>query len=296
MSTSASASAIASAAGCISAQWKGAETGSSSARLAPFALAISTARSTARLVARDHNLRRVVVVGRLADLALRRLLGHRARGRRSRAPAAPPWRQRRPAPPPASPCRAILSRRAVSVEAQRARRAQRRVFAQRMAGDEARRVHRHAFCRQGSHRRHRGRHQRRLRVRRQRQRLGRPFPHQRAQLLAQRLVDLLEYGRRSRIGVRQVAAHADRLGALSGKRECAHRCLPRHYPPRHCPPRLRPLSGPPDPCCQAEAVRPQPPAAAHGAASPRQVRHGRSPGRSVPRASVSSCPRRPPSR
>ena len=37
-STSFSASAIASAAGCISAQWKGADTGSSSARLAPFEL------------------------------------------------------------------------------------------------------------------------------------------------------------------------------------------------------------------------------------------------------------------
>ena len=49
MVTAASASAITAAAGCISAQWKGAETGSSSARLAPRALAISTARSTAAL-------------------------------------------------------------------------------------------------------------------------------------------------------------------------------------------------------------------------------------------------------
>ena len=41
------AAAIASAAGCIRAQWKGALTGSSRARLAPRALAISSARSTA---------------------------------------------------------------------------------------------------------------------------------------------------------------------------------------------------------------------------------------------------------
>ena len=44
-------SAIASAAGCIREQWKGAETGSSSARFAPFALAISIARSRRRSAA-----------------------------------------------------------------------------------------------------------------------------------------------------------------------------------------------------------------------------------------------------
>src|ERR1039458_142150 len=49
MLTFASACAITSAAGCIKAQWKGADTGSSMARLAPLVLAISTARSTAAL-------------------------------------------------------------------------------------------------------------------------------------------------------------------------------------------------------------------------------------------------------
>src|SRR6516225_8684255 len=43
--TFASASAITSAAGFIREQWKGADTGRSIARLAPFALALSTARS-----------------------------------------------------------------------------------------------------------------------------------------------------------------------------------------------------------------------------------------------------------
>ena len=47
--TFASACAITSAAGRIKAQWKGADTGSSMARLAPLLLAISTARSTAAL-------------------------------------------------------------------------------------------------------------------------------------------------------------------------------------------------------------------------------------------------------
>src|SRR5215813_2956515 len=48
--TLAKASAIASAAGCISAQWKGADTGRIIARLAPLVFAISTARSTAALL------------------------------------------------------------------------------------------------------------------------------------------------------------------------------------------------------------------------------------------------------
>ena len=47
--TLASASAITSAAGCISAEWNGADTGSSIARRTPLALATSTARSTAVL-------------------------------------------------------------------------------------------------------------------------------------------------------------------------------------------------------------------------------------------------------
>ena len=49
MVTPASACAIASAAGCISRQWNGADTGSSIARLAPLVLAISSPRSTAAL-------------------------------------------------------------------------------------------------------------------------------------------------------------------------------------------------------------------------------------------------------
>ncbi|MNY20563.1 hypothetical protein D3C86_1540490 [compost metagenome] len=48
-STAASASRMASAAGAISAEWKGAETGSMMARLAPFSEAIAAAFSTAAL-------------------------------------------------------------------------------------------------------------------------------------------------------------------------------------------------------------------------------------------------------
>ena len=61
---------MASAAGCMSAQWNGALTFSIMARLAPYFLAASPARSTAALRAADDHLARIVVVGDLADLAL----------------------------------------------------------------------------------------------------------------------------------------------------------------------------------------------------------------------------------
>ncbi len=68
------ASAISSAAGCISGQWKGAETFSGMAR-APSSLAFSMAAVHRRLVARDHHVAGVVVVGHDADADLRAGLG-----------------------------------------------------------------------------------------------------------------------------------------------------------------------------------------------------------------------------
>ena len=59
-----------SCAGFMSAQWKGADTGSLIARLAPLALQASMARSTARRVAGDHHLARGVDVGGRHHLAL----------------------------------------------------------------------------------------------------------------------------------------------------------------------------------------------------------------------------------
>src|SRR5262249_8512855 len=78
-STVARAAAIASAAGCISAQWKGAETDSIMARRAPISFAISTPRPTARLHDGDHDLSATIVVGSLANLALRSLRRNRCR-------------------------------------------------------------------------------------------------------------------------------------------------------------------------------------------------------------------------
>ena len=66
--TLASASRITSAAGCISAQWNGALTGSSTARRAPNFGASATARSIAVLGAGDHHLAGCIVVGSLRRL------------------------------------------------------------------------------------------------------------------------------------------------------------------------------------------------------------------------------------
>ncbi len=65
----ASASAIASAAGAISAQWKGAETGSSMARFTPLRLGDLDRPLDRAPVAGDHHLAAAIVVGRLDDLS-----------------------------------------------------------------------------------------------------------------------------------------------------------------------------------------------------------------------------------
>src|SRR5260370_1096299 len=127
--TAASACAMASAAGCISAQWKGAETGSSMARRAPLPLAISPPRAAA---------------------------GPRLR---------------------------------------------------------------HPRGRKGP------RHQRRLRILGERERLGRPVPDHLGELLAERRVDLVEDRACRRKGVGERLAHADRLAALARKYESdRHSC------------------------------------------------------------------------
>ena len=75
ISTLASASRITSAAGCISAQWNGALTGSSTARRAPNFGARADGALDRCLGARDHHLARRIVVGGFADFAVGRGLG-----------------------------------------------------------------------------------------------------------------------------------------------------------------------------------------------------------------------------
>ena len=189
----ASASAIASAAGCISAQWNGALTGSSSARLAPLRLGDLDRPLDRRPVARDHHLRRVVVVRRLADPALRGRLGrHRLDG----GEVEPEQRRHRPlahrhrrlhrlarAAAAAARCRrasAIRRRRAPNTPRANARRRRPPASIADALGLER------------PQRRDRGRHQRRLGVRGQGQLAMSPSQISARQLLAERLVDLLE--------------------------------------------------------------------------------------------------------
>ena len=50
-----------------------------------------------------------------------------------------------------------------------------------------------------------------------------PVAHQPEQVLAERLVDLVEHVARGAARLGQRGAHADRLAALPRKKECAHR-------------------------------------------------------------------------
>ena len=119
--------------------------------------------------------------------------------------------------------------RAVSRDREAAGRRQRRIFAERMAGDEGRVP---ADRESGLGLQHaqggdRHRHQRRLGVFGELQGLGRPVPDDRRQLFAERRVDLVEHGPRGRKGLRQRLAHADRLGTLPRKSKCCrHRRSP----------------------------------------------------------------------
>ena len=93
-----------------------------------------------------------------------------------------------------------------------------------MAGDELRRLAQldAAFPGQRREHRQRMRHDRGLRIFGQLELVFRPLAHQPEQVLAERLVDLLEHvaGRAAGLGERR--AHADRLAALPGKKKCAH--------------------------------------------------------------------------
>ena len=108
-----------------------------------------------------------------------------------------------PAPTGTAFCMAwprMRSSRAVSAMREGAGGGQRRIFAERMAGDE-RRVAREIEAGLGlqhAQGRERHRHQRRLGVLGQRQRVGRALPHERGELLAERRVDLVEHGARRR--------------------------------------------------------------------------------------------------
>ena len=130
-------------------------------------------------------------------------------------------------------------------DAEGTRRRERRILSERMTGDELR-VAREIDAGLGfehPHGRERYRHQPGLSVLRQHKRLGRPFPDDLGERLAERLIDLLEHQARRREGIGKAPAHADRLTALARKNESE----------RHARPLMR--TGPKTPRyprCQAE--------------------------------------------
>ena len=177
-----------------------------------------------RLVAREHDLTRIVIVGDGADLALGRRLGQRLRlvdvGAEQRAHRAHAHRHRR------------LHRLAAQLEqprgvgqAERAHGAERGIFAQAVARDEiglggeidAAVLLQHPQHRDGM------RHDRRLRVGGERQDVLGAFAHDRREPLAERVVDFLEDLARGDAGFGELRAHAHLLATLSREYECPHR-------------------------------------------------------------------------
>ena len=167
---------MASAAGCIRAQWKGALTLSGTKRRTPCALASRAARSIAALVPEI-----TACVGSLSLATWQ--TSPSAASAASRSAASLPLRAgrpSRPAPParlPASPgrgCAAGVRRR----PDERAGGGERRVFAERVPSHDFHPVGQaHAPLLEDAHRGQRHRHQRGLRVFRERQRLQRPLEH-----------------------------------------------------------------------------------------------------------------------
>ena len=106
--------------------------------------------------------------------------------------------------------------------------AERRIFAERMTGDEGNLVLQHETA--GFHDADRGHgdgHQSRLGVCGQREGLFRAVPHDLGELFAERVIDFLEDCTGLGKGVGEILAHADGLAALTRKGECeCHGCFP----------------------------------------------------------------------
>ena len=215
---------MASAAGFISAQWNGADTFSIIARLAPLALAISTARSTADLLPDTTTCPPPLSLATsqtspcAASAATAVAASNSSPSKRRHRAGADRHRLLHGAAANAQKLRGVG-------DGEGAGRRQRRIFAERMAGDELRvALEIDAGLRfEHAHRRERNRHQRRLRVLGEGELVGRPVPHGRGELFAERRVDLVEHRPRRRKSFRQRLAHADRLAALARKyKGCRH--------------------------------------------------------------------------
>ena len=164
----------------MSAQWNGADTGSIIARLTPCALAISTARSTADLSPDNTTCPPPLSLAAAQTPRCGGFRGDRLgvieldADERRHGADADRHRLLHGAAAYAQQPRRVGNR-------ERLRGRERRIFAERMAGDEGR-VAREidaGFGFEHAQRRERHRHQRRLRVLGQGQRLRRPVPHRR---------------------------------------------------------------------------------------------------------------------
>jgi hypothetical protein len=219
-----SASLIASAAGRISEQWNGAETGSAIARFTP---------GDRPGGAGNHHLAAAIVVGDLDGLRPRRpaVLGldhGRFLADRARLIEIDPDQRRHAA---LAGRHRLLHRHAAQTQqargvgdAQAAGGGQRGIFPERMARHHGGLVGQHqpALALQHPQHRERHRHQRRLRVLGQGELLDRAGEHQLGELLLQRVVDLLEHGAGGRERGREVPSHAGELASLTREDEGVH--------------------------------------------------------------------------
>ena len=253
-----------------------------------------------RLVPRQHHLRGIVVVRRLADLALGRLRRHR--------------RRRLEVEPQQSRHRAdahrhrILHRRPAQPEQPRRIRntqspggTERRILAQRMPRHEGRSPDIDPLGLQRPHRRERRRHQRRLRIPGQREIGDIALPDQGREPFAQRRIHLVEHRPRLGPGLGQIAPHADGLRPLPGKYICPRhlRILPIAFPgtPRAKRNRIELQTGPdarPPPLSVETARRRNPACVRPSAARVGGARRPRSTARSAPRRSTRSTRRHRP--
>ena len=218
-----SASRMASAAGCISAQWNGALTGSSTARRAPNFGASSTARSIAVLAPQITtwpgalSLAASQTSPSAAALASS-WLGEIGAEQRRHRPFADRHRLLHGAA-------RVLSSRAVSARLRAPAAASAEYSPSEWPATKVTlSMKLEALLGEHAHRRERHRHQRRLRILGERQLSLGPLPHQLGQILAERLVDFGKHRARGRIGLGELGAHADGLASLTGKNESnAHR-------------------------------------------------------------------------
>ena len=175
------------------------------------------------LVAREHDLAGIVVVGDGADFTLCRSIGQRLRlvdvGAEQRRHGADAdghgGLHRLPAQ--------LQQARGVG-QAESPGGAERGIFAKAVAGDEIALVGQADAAFLLEHAQHRDGigHDRRLGVFGQRQLILWPFAHDRRELLAERVVDFLEHLARGGAGFGEFGTHADFLAALTGKYEGTH--------------------------------------------------------------------------